>query len=214
NGHYHPIFPYVSDSASFPPAAIAIIVWARYKQYKYYLMNSLSKSMNKIDYSLKLQLFHRLNLYFLLFGLLASFGLVFIGNFRTVENMTGHLIGVTLIFSFIPFILFIQIYLIEQLYRCDRIETRAISLMIITVINIISTFISSLTALIAVLYHGSPFKYWDNNFRLHWTSNMDGYKWHLASTIAEWMAIITFAPILFSISQRMRLFRHWDQISF
>lgn len=86
--------------------------------------------------------------------------------------------------------------------------------MIITSFNIISTFTSSLTALIAVLYHGSPFKYWDNNFRLYWSSDMDGYEWHLASTIAEWAAIISFAPLLFSTSQRLRLFQHWDQVSF
>ncbi|KAH7644073.1 DNA damage-regulated autophagy modulator protein 2 [Dermatophagoides farinae] len=227
-GHYHPIFPYVSDSASFLPAAnyfsqlldmIAIIftitIWARYKQFKYYLTRLLPNSTNKhINNPYKLRLLHQMNFYFLIFGLIAPFGLVLIGNFRIVENMTGHMFGVTVLFGFIPIIMLIQIYLIEQLYRCDRIESRAISLMIITSFNIISTFTSSLTALIAVLYHGSPFKYWDNNFRLYWSSDMDGYEWHLASTIAEWAAIISFAPLLFSTSQRLRLFQHWDQVSF
>ncbi|KAH9425013.1 DNA damage-regulated autophagy modulator protein [Dermatophagoides pteronyssinus] len=216
NGHYHPIFPYVSDSASFPPVAsyfsqsldmiaiiFAITVWARYKQIKYYLNNnSFTDSLNKNNDQSSSSSYNLQLLY------------LFIGNFRTVENMTGHLIGVTLIFSFIPIILLIQIYLIEQLYRYNQIETRAISLIIITIINIISTFISSLTALIAVLYHGTPFKYWDNNFRLYWSSEMDGYHWHLTSTVAEWIAIVSFAPILFSISKRIRSFKHWDQIQF
>lgn len=118
----YPLFPYVSDTGSMTPMApyfslfldlsgiiIIIVGWARYKTIKFYLNHiqpndSTKKNMQTFEFYMKR--LYKCNLTLLILCFLGAFGSMVIGNFRTTENMTGHLIGAFfLFFSLLIFML-------------------------------------------------------------------------------------------------------------
>lgn len=114
----------------------------------------------------------------------------------------------------IKFTFLFQCYTSWKLYLYAGIESKPISMTIISLIYSISLFIVCLCAFVSIQHHGSIFKYWDNEFRLNWSPNDDGYQWHCTATINEWIAINSMAFFFFIMSRRLRKFQHWDNVCF
>ena len=149
-------------------------------------------------------------------SILMSIGLVIIGNFRKIQNLNGHMIGVTIFLpsGIIYCFALVCIYLIIDSYGIQSSPTMII---VIIMINLSSTICCIVSAVLSTSeQHKSIWQYYkyDNELRLQWNSTMSGYSLHVLGDVCEWITLLSFGPLNIIISRRFRMFKRWDCIKF
>ena len=64
----------------------------------------------------------------------------------------------------------------------------------------------------SLIMNGSIFDWFDQNLRLYWPSDSPSFYLYRFGVILEWLVIISYSPMLFIISNRMKLFKYWNRI--
>ncbi|KAH7644072.1 hypothetical protein HUG17_6434 [Dermatophagoides farinae] len=228
-GLIYPIWPMVSDAGAILPAAsyfstfldiiaalTAFVGIILYKQIHYYRCElnqrlPLGSKHNNDDEYKNIDHLKLCNRIIIIMTIFMSTGLVLTGNFRSTENLTGHMIGVTL---FLPSGLLFGcalIYVYEILYS-HGIQSKPITTTIIIMIGIVFTIGCGIFTISSVLKYGSIWDMWNNELRLHWKPMMPGYWLHTMGNVCEWIALLSFGPLNIIISRRFRLFQYWNCI--
>ncbi|OTF71438.1 hypothetical protein BLA29_011831, partial [Euroglyphus maynei] len=121
---------------------------------------------------------------------LLVFGSITFANFRMSEHFCIHWIALAIFAIFTIVYMFIMCHLSRKLYDYGEIESKPITMYISAIIFTLSALISIITGIVSVTQLKSSDDIMDLKKRLFWHSNMDGYDWHCASTITQWLAII------------------------
>nr|XP_027196855.1 DNA damage-regulated autophagy modulator protein 1-like [Dermatophagoides pteronyssinus] len=227
NGSIYPIWPLVSDAGAVTPAAgyfstfldiiailticVSIILSKQIRYYKWELLQRF-----KLDRPIDERNFNCLVLsrkIIKITSILISVGLFITGNFRSIENLTGHMIGVTI---FLPSGLIygfslICVYLILDSYG---IQSPPTMLIIVMMISLLSSIFCVVLTVLSLLKHGSIWQYYNNELRLQWNPTMSGYYLHVLGDVCEWITLLSFGPLNIIISRRFRMFKRWDCIKF
>ncbi|KAH9415669.1 Frag1/DRAM/Sfk1 [Dermatophagoides pteronyssinus] len=220
-GFVDPILPYVSDTGSDTVAAkyfssmldicaffAMIIGWIRYKQINFYIKNIKINAINvDSDDMASLKSKNRL---LLCFYFLSACGMIGVGNIRLSESFYVHwLLGFLIFFPSIFYSSF-TCYVTRILYRFD-IESYPISLIIGCISQVIL-----FTLFIVMSYFSvrniSFNTFIDLSFRLHWPTNQSDYVYHCLASACEWLMILANVILCFSLSNRFRQFKYWNQI--
>ncbi|OTF76206.1 hypothetical protein BLA29_005488 [Euroglyphus maynei] len=221
------ILPYISDAATFIPAAGffsqlldtivmlgAIVCIARFKQIRYYLTVILAEQTEK--YSIDQDELSRLHLENFLslssYGI-AGIGMVMIGNFPVMQYIFLHMVGVYLYIIFSAIHLLAMISIMRKLHRFGRLETHPTTIIVIVVILIISAVVFHL-ALFMADFHHSANTIVNHMARIYWTADQPGYEWHVLSCTFEFLYFLMFVPYFWSVGHRMHSFKQWDRIPF
>lgn len=228
NEMIEPVWPYPSDIGSLYPYAsyfsefltnisflYLMATYCRYKQVSLYLISGFEKETNNNKHAKKILVkLQKRNFCAFLCNFVLVFGSITLGNFRMSEHFYIHWIAVVIFIIFSIIYMFMMCHLSHKLYDYGEIESKPITMYISAIIFTIAAIISLIAGIVSATQLKSFDDIINTRQRLFWRSNMDGYDWHCASTITQWIAIIMYIPFLCSISRRMRLFHGWNQIMF
>nr|XP_027202687.1 DNA damage-regulated autophagy modulator protein 2-like [Dermatophagoides pteronyssinus] len=228
NEMIEPIWPYPSDLGSTKPYAsyftefitiisflFIITTYCRYKQISLYLISGFEKETNNNKHAKKILVkLQKRNFCSFLLNFILIFAAITMGSFRMSEHFIIHWIALSIFIIFTIVYMFIMCHLSRKLYDYGEIESKPITMYISAIIHTIAAIVSIIAGIVSITQLKSSDDIMNNRLRLFWLSNMDGYDWHLVSTISQWIGIIMYIPFLCSISRRMRLFHGWNQIMF
>ncbi|KAF7491103.1 DNA damage-regulated autophagy modulator protein 2 [Sarcoptes scabiei] len=229
----HPLLPYVSDAGSGTPGAnyfsqlidmcsllILITAWIRYKQIKFYLDQQIeaSKKLNNTKAESKqpeeeIKNLSYINWLAMIFASICAFGGILTGNFRMTEFLIVHMLSASLLFGFMLIYLLCMSYLTLAINRNYRYETLPISMIIISLIDIVFILIFVLAFFLSVS-HLDLNTFSDPNFRLFWPREDEGFETHCLSAMFEWIGIMIVSLFYLSLSRRMRKFKDWQSVRF
>lgn len=222
--HLAPIFPYVSDGGGKSPQAgyfsqlidlisisIFITGFCRYKMLKYIIHLKHSKS-GKISQETLIHL-DRCNFASSILVYLSAFGSIVIGNFRVTEIVFFHFFGTSICFAFMLAYASFQVYISYHLSKWDKNESTPYTMLIITLFAGLSLIICLIGSFISIIQAGY-YQFFNDDFRLHWNSDQNGYLAHLVGTIGEWCAINSISPFYLCLFNRMKRFNEWDKVKF
>lgn len=200
---------YFSNEFSLHLCYLAMIIgWIRYKQINFYIKNIKINAINvDSDDMASLKSKNRL---LLCFYFLSACGMIGVGNIRLSESFYVHwLMGFLIFFPSIFYSSF-TCYVTRILYRFD-IESYPISLIIGCISQVIL-----FTLFIVMSYFSvrniSFNTFIDLSFRLHWPTNQSDYVYHCLASVCEWLMILANVILCFSLSNRFRQFKYWNQI--
>ncbi|XP_012264241.2 DNA damage-regulated autophagy modulator protein 1 isoform X1 [Athalia rosae] len=198
-GHVEPGFPYISDTATYPPescifaqiinmaaAMMCGVIWLRYSQIK-----EISSS-----YQLHASL-PKWNRSSLILGLLTCLGLSFVANFQETNVIVVHLLGALCCFGCGTAYFWTQVvcsYYLHPLGCSLRVAHLRLSLAVgCTVLFVLGTITAALSQM---FYHG------DNPRK--WHKEDGGWELHVASTVAEWICAGFFCFYILTFTDEFR----------
>ncbi|KAH9421338.1 DNA damage-regulated autophagy modulator protein [Dermatophagoides pteronyssinus] len=210
-GNFGRLFPgYFSFINHILIILFIITIVYRYKQLKFYFQNiQLNQNNNNNEIQLKKLL--RQNHFALIAAILSIIGTLIWLNFHSNQQLIIHSIGVLWMYFWTTVYMFIMCYLTKKLNDYGHIETKPISMFIITIIYTISAWLSVLFFIIFVLKF-SKFHYYERGrFRRYWPyynyNDNDDYRlYRLLANINSWIMIIAHVMFIWSIGTRIRLF--------
>ncbi len=141
----------------------------------------------------------------------AAFFLIMAGNFRTTESVPIHTVAAFSMITLNLIYFSIQSYISRQLYNHFSIESPPTSMIIFTVFGIVSYVVCAFATLVSALQFGFD-NVSDNEKRLRWNSNDDGYMAHVIGCIAEWIAINGVPLMYLCLFRRMKNFENKNKI--
>ncbi|XP_030760919.1 DNA damage-regulated autophagy modulator protein 2-like [Sitophilus oryzae] len=191
--HVKPVFPYISDTGTWPPEScifslmlfifsiiMGVLYCVRFKQVQIFCENLPEKTKTSIL---------KLNKTSLWFGFASCFGLVLVASFQETNLMWVHMLGAGNVYGGGCIYQWLQTFLSWNLNPQGQ-KTKTIN-----IVRVILTSISTITYIICNIFGTlSLLKFSGDNITL-WDANDGGYKFHLTSTITEW--ILTAASMSF-----------------
>ncbi|KAH7644427.1 hypothetical protein DERF_014344 [Dermatophagoides farinae] len=211
-GAASPVAGYFSQSLDMISFFFAISGYLRSKQVEYYLTRIIPRSENRQINNLDMiRILHEKNYQSFCCCILSSIGFIILGNFNSVDHLYEHGVGCFFMFTTIPFLIS-QTFIANKLYECDQIESRPITLTIVTYTVTIGWPLTTAIFFLSLWVHGSLFVWLDANLRLDWPSDAPSFLWFRTGIIMEWVVIMNYSPTLLVLANRMRLFKHWNRI--
>lgn len=150
---------------------------------------------------------HRLNRHSFWFMIIACFCALGVGNIRTTEFLSLHVINAISLFLFATIYICYSTHLARILYNEFGIESRPITMMFCAIV------IPILLAFVAICesinrYQVGNEKFHNNEFRMHWPkSEKESYYVHVIATTSEWILIFTSALFDLCLCRRFRMIR-------
>ncbi|OQV16305.1 putative DNA damage-regulated autophagy modulator protein 1 [Hypsibius exemplaris] len=202
--HVPAIFPYISDTGSFPPEScffgemlnigavlIAVTVYFRYLELRDHVLADLFPR------------FRWLSRTSLTLGMISAFGVSLVANFQEVNQIELHIVGALMIFGLGAAYMYIETYITYKIHPGGESRRICHFRLVCSVVGLLA-FISMIVT-IAVAYHF--YKPLDGRTPVNWTPADGGWEWHTASAISEW--IVAFTEILFfaTYTKEFRRFR-------
>lgn len=151
----------------------------------------------------------QLNKLSLVIGMLMPIGAVVVGNYRMPEILGIHLFGAFIAFTSANTYLVIQTWISFKLSSKLNSLTIAKIRLIITIAAIILYLTSIITSTISFYIFG---KFPENDIRLHWTSDIPGYTWHIVSAITEWLFVLMASPFFVTFINEFKSLK-WSEIT-
>ncbi|XP_075681201.1 DNA damage-regulated autophagy modulator protein 1-like [Dermatophagoides pteronyssinus] len=225
-----PAAAYFSQILDFAGVIAITIFWLRFLQINYYLtvsiveqnqqnfeldnMEKQSKTItnNNNNNEKLIKRLHLCNLIILIVGIIGSFSLISIGNFRESENLAFHNTSVMILAGSFSILMIGNIIVAYYLNRKFQIESLPITWIILEILTHIAIF--NLIISVLILLKINPNVLLDSDKRANWQPNMDGYLLHLSSTISEYLFFIIHSIVFLIFAKRFYQFKHWDKILF
>lgn len=195
----NPIFPYISDTGTFSPEScifgqmlntgailIVILVYVRYRHVRFLC--------GRHSLNAKIQLRNKISTWI---GVVSCIGISLVGNFQETNILIVHLIGAIIAFGFGTIWQCLQTWISFKVYPYTgkKLVNRArIILSIICICCCIATFACGVISIL-------EFKGKDIT---KWSKKDEGYYWHIASTINEWIMSISFITFMCSFTLEFR----------
>ena len=196
-GSVNPIFPYISDTGTTPPAScffgLFLNMSAAFGAVAIYIRHRHVEAKNMNHHGM-----HKLNDISMLLGLLSCLGMMIVACFQWSVAGTTHLIGALMVFLLGGIYCWCQSVLS---FKCISIPTSKVLMFTrallssVAVVGLVMTIMFTAFAnreLFKAGYNATTFD-WEK--RLHWSSKYPGYGQHLVSVFSEWM--MCFAFLLF-----------------
>nr|XP_027196864.1 uncharacterized protein LOC113791300 [Dermatophagoides pteronyssinus] len=207
-----PVAGYFSQAIDIIAILHVFSTYLRCKQIEYYIKRVIPESKNlNVNNPETIKILHQKNYQTFIYAILSGIGFNSMGNFGSFQHLGEHGIGATLMFLTIPF-LFAQKYIAEKLYECDQIESRPISMTIVTYIVSIGWPLISTIFVCSLLIHSSLMDWFNQDLRLNFPNDSPAFYLYRFAIILEWLVIMSYTIMFFIITKRMKLFKHWNRI--
>nr|XP_027196884.1 uncharacterized protein LOC113791320 [Dermatophagoides pteronyssinus] len=211
-GGSSPVAGYFSQGVDIFCLMFIFSAYLRCKQVEYYIKRIIIRSDNQqVNNPKMIKKLQEKNYQSFISAIICSIGFMMIANFNTYEHFIEHSIATGFMFGIIFFLLS-QTFIAEKLYECNQIESRPISLKIVTYIITFGWPLITAIFVCSLLLNGSLFDWFKLEQRLYWPSDSPSYHLYRFGVIIEWLVIMSYSPALIILSYRMRSFKHWNLI--
>lgn len=200
-GHVVPTVPYISDAATYSPEScvfgqlvnigcvlLGIVIYIRYRQVEqlnYHHMELLQSSI-------------KLNRVAMWIGIGSCFGCSIVANFQETNVRIVHFVGAFTCFGLGTAYFWLQAIISYNIHRCSGSLWLANIRIGLAALCTIFFIIVAVTGVIShILFEG------DNPRK--WYPSDGGWKYHVASSISEWIVSLIFCFYILSFSDEFKL---------
>ena len=202
------------------PAALSAFV--RYKQLKYYFQVVMLPKVgltttSTVSTDEQIALIRRLNnanFGSLILAFFGVFGASLVANFRSSEWVWVHTKGAFFIFFGIYGYAWIMVWMSKKVAEETGLETKPVSMAVFLVIGTVAYVVCMVALVVSIIVCCNLKEFLAAMLRLTWRSKSPGYWWHVVSAGTEWVVFLAIALVLFSLANRMRLFKSWGSVRF